>query len=256
MNKKFAFSENEYNSLRTELITRIGFSNNLSNTAITTIIATWTAGLTLLIFLFGQNTQLPNFFRFVNSIVFLIPVTYFIPLAIKSGENLTQITSISAYIRVFFEYLRENSNDEELTKFGWETTNSLVSNINVHRGNKSKILLFCNEEFTILSIASVMVCFISACLHIASIYNSSNIMNFEFIITIIIYFLLAIFAIKLVIVIHHSSCIKQNMMDKSFLFIKAYIYQAYNLNLINKKQVNDAIQKLNPNNEISWSDRA
>ena len=42
--------------------------------------------------------------KFFMSMVFVVPIYFFIPLAVKSGENLVQIASISAYIRVFYEY--------------------------------------------------------------------------------------------------------------------------------------------------------
>ena len=75
-------------------------------------------------------------------------------------DNPHFLASISAYIRVFFEYLRERS-DDELPRYSWEATNTLVSNINALRKDKGKLMLMFNEEFTILSSASVMIYFIS-----------------------------------------------------------------------------------------------
>ena len=176
MKKKYYFSEAEYESIRTEVINRINAIYSQSNTALTTLISTWVAGITLFIFLTGDRQALPYYaeivMRFFTSLVFLIPVFFFIPLAIKSGENLTQIASISAYIRVFFEYLGEKSDDTSLPRYGWEITNTLVSNINAFRKNKSKFILRVNDEFTILSIISVIIYCINAGLNIVTILET------------------------------------------------------------------------------------
>ena len=55
MSRKYIFSEVEYNSLRSELVSRIGLINSQSSTALTTIISTWAVGLTLLIFFVWSN---------------------------------------------------------------------------------------------------------------------------------------------------------------------------------------------------------
>lgn len=254
MSRKYIFSEAEYNSLRSELVSRIGLINSQSSTALTTIISTWAAGLTLLIFLFGQNNQLSDYTEivigFINSLIFLIPVAYFIPLAIKSGENLTQIASLSAYIRVFFEYLSERSENDTLPRYGWEATNTLVSNINALRKSKGRILLMFNEEFTILSIASVMIYFISAELNIARIYQSESVSALILIIASIVYAVFAVLAIVTVNIIHRSSCTKLNLMEKSSIYIEAYIYKAAELGLINQNQINKVKQKLDPNKRL------
>ena len=255
MSRKYIFSEVEYNSLRSELVSRIGLINSQSSTALTTIISTWAVGLTLLIFLFGQNNQLSGYTEivigFINSLIFLIPVAYFIPLAIKSGENLTQIASLSAYIRVFFEYLSERPENDTLPRYGWEATNTLVSNINALRKSKGRTLLMFNEEFTILSIASVMIYFISAELNIARIYQSVNVPSLILIVASVVYAVFAVLAIVMVNLIHRSSCIKLNMMEKSSIYIEAYIYNiAAELGLINQNQINKVKQKLDPNKRL------
>ena len=284
MEKKCVFSDYEYNSLRTELISRIGFIYSQSSTALTTIISTWAAGITLFIFLTGDRHSLTNnaeiIIRFFNSFVFLIPVAFFIPLAIKSGENLTQIASLSAYIRVFFEYIREKSDDTSLPRYGWEISNTLVSDINAYRKNKGKLILMFNEEFTILSIISVIIYSLSAVLNILTIYgpkpdtsenttienlsetgssvvNSvSNILNDpKWLFTIItIYSVFAVLAIITVINIHKSSCTKKNLMDKSPVYIQAYLKRAADLKLINKDKLDEIFGKINPDNRIHTPD--
>ncbi len=156
--KKYTVSFNEYNSLRQELITRITLINNQAHTAILTILTIWSAGFVLLskIFDFKNNDQFysPLVLVFLINFIFLIPIFYFIPLSIKSGENIAQIASISAYIKVFYEYKSLKSNG---VFFNWETTNNAASSVNVDRDKASRPMLLFNEEYTILSLSSLVI---------------------------------------------------------------------------------------------------
>lgn len=135
MNGKFEFNTQEYASIRSELVQRLSAINAQSHTAILTIITAFGAGITL-----NYNTQvdqIENMVEFISlniirSLIFLIPILYFLPLAVKSGENLIQIASLSAYIRVFYDYISDNSK-----KMNWETSNNILSNANVDRGKRS-----------------------------------------------------------------------------------------------------------------------
>lgn len=254
MKEKYFFSESEYNSLREELVNRIGFIYSQSSTALTTIISTWAAGITLFIFLSGNSLKLPFIdeiiIRFINSFIFLIPVAFFIPLSIKSGENLTQIASLSAYIRVFFEYLSTSSNDNTIPLYNWEISNTLVSNINAFRKNKGKFILMFNEEFTILSIISVIMYLFNAGLNIKFLLETHSKKICLIYLCLIIYVICTIISIVIVIKIHSSSCAKKNLIDKSPIFIEAYINRAFKLKLITKDQIAKIFEQINPNNQI------
>ena len=65
--------------------------------------------------------------------LFFNSIFYFVPLAIKSGENLTQMVSLSAYIRVFYDYPFQKN-----LKMNWETSNNLLSVVNTDK--KKKVL--------------------------------------------------------------------------------------------------------------------
>lgn len=106
---KYKPSENEYMSLREELIQRTSNINSQASSAIVAIISAWAAGFSIWISVlskdaFAENLILKMDMKFFMSMVFVVPIYFFIPLAVKSGENLVQIASISAYIRVFYEY--------------------------------------------------------------------------------------------------------------------------------------------------------
>ena len=88
--------------------------------------------------------------RFLSAAIFIIPILFFVPLAVKSGENLIQIASISTYIRIFYEY----PTIDRKKSWNWESSNNLLSNANVDRKKKSFAMKFFNLEYTILSICS------------------------------------------------------------------------------------------------------
>lgn len=155
--KENFFSENEYISIRTELIERIRLLNSQSFTVLATVISFWTVGFTfkaqVLEKVYSLDIIQQIIINFLSALIFLIPLFLFTPLSAKSGENLSQIASLSAYIKVFFDYPvvvdKENKN--------WETSNNLLSNSNVDRGKESNFMKLYNEDYTILSIISFII---------------------------------------------------------------------------------------------------
>lgn len=139
----------EYNALKSELNTRLSLISNKASTAIVTIISAWAAGITLIvIFLEKDVSKITSFaiIGFLEAFIFLIPILYFIPLAIKSCENIRQIASLSAYIKVFYEY---KSVKNKKYVINWETSNNLMSSVNINGGLKSIPMFLFNEEYTI-----------------------------------------------------------------------------------------------------------
>lgn len=177
------------------------------------------------------------------ALLFLIPIFYFVPISIKSGENLTQIASLSAYIRVFYDYLSLKNNT---IYFNWETSNNLVSNANVYRHKKSSRMKFFNSEYTILSLISLMLFVISAFASTKkffAIYSSVNIR------TIHIIFLSILFLIGLYLcfIIHKSACMKNSLMDKTVFYVKKYIKRAYELEILSETECYEAYKELDAN---------
>ncbi len=248
-----SFSEEEYESIRTEMIERISTINSVSNTAITTAISTWTAGLALLIFLISKDGVINDYSLvaagFINSLFFLAPILFFLPLAIKSGENINQIGSISIYIRVFYEYIHMNNYGKELKLFNWELSNNLVSDINVYRGKNSKPLMLYNEEFTILALVSFGMYFATIIVNILRILDT-NISFVPVLSIILVYIILIIVAAIFIMRIHKASSIKA-FMEKSKYFTRAYINRAIELGLIDKKDFQKAYNYLNPERRLN-----
>ena len=165
------FSSNEYNSIRAEMISRINVISTQTSTALITIISMWAAGFTLLV-LYSQKQfetmEITIIMGYISAILFLIPILYFIPLAIKSGENMVQIASLSMYIRVFYDALSIINGDE---LYNWETSNNRVSNVNIDRGTKSGVLRWINSEYSILAVSSYMLFIMVSVLGIIKIYQ-------------------------------------------------------------------------------------
>ncbi len=125
-------------SIRNELVQRLSVINAQSHTAILTIVTTIGAGITLID---TKVDQINNEVGFISlnidrSLIFLIPILYLFPLAVKSGENLIQIASLSAYIRIFYDYISKPNE-----KINWETSNNILSNANIDRGKRSLAML-------------------------------------------------------------------------------------------------------------------
>lgn len=247
--KKFTPSFHEYNSLRQELITRITLINNQAHTAILTILTIWSAGFVLLAkapdMVKNEFYFSPNLIIFLINFIFLIPIFYFIPLSVKSGENITQIASISAYIKVFYEY--KSLRDKE-PLFNWETTNNTASSINVYRGKTSRGMLFFNEEYTILSLSSLVIYIIVLLSlifgHFWEMKLASKIAYSFFSILFLILGALGCYFI------HKSSNMKKTMMDNTVLYLNKYLERAVNIGFITEAEYYNAKQQLDVKNNI------
>lgn len=95
--KAYIPSDQEYETLRSEILNRTTLINSQSSNAIVTVISSWAAGITLLGLTTSQGIGPHTLINlcYIASIIFLVPAFYFLPLAIKSGENLQQIVAIS-----------------------------------------------------------------------------------------------------------------------------------------------------------------
>lgn len=258
MSKKITFSENEYISLRSEMIERIRLLNSQSFTALATIISFWAAGFTFKMALISNSAYFAEpyekiIMQFLSAIVFLIPIFLFVPLSVKSGENLTQIASLSAYIRVFYDYpIHKNKSNKN-----WETSNNLLSNANIDRKNKSKILKLYNGEYTILSCISLIIYMIFETLNIKMLFllfKDSKI-NCWFLHTIIIvYLLISIASVIVIIIIHKVASMKNTLMKGTTYYVQGYIKRANELGIIKDKDLQKAIVELNPTREIIIDD--
>lgn len=255
MNKEISFSENEYVSIRTEMIERIKLLNSQSFTALATIISFWAAGFTFKMSLVANNGNFSNSYEvivmdFLSAIVFLMPVFLFVPLSVKSGENLSQIASISAYIKVFFDYpISKDKNNKN-----WETSNNLLSNANVDRKYESRFTRLYNSEYTILSCISFTIYFIFQALNIKNavmLLQTQKINCLILHIFIIVYIAISALAVFTIIVIHKTSSMKNSLMRGTIYYTQGYIKRANELGLISDYDMGNALKELNPKKKFT-----
>lgn len=240
------FNIQEYTSIRNEVVQRISVINAQSHTAILTIITALGAGLTLNYNI--QVNQIDNTIVFISlniicSLIFLIPILYLFPLAVKSGENLIQLASLSAYIRVFYDYISDDNN-----KMNWETSNNILSNVNVDRGKRSFFMKFYNEEYTVLATISFVLYILFS---IISIIMFKPVIELKYVIDItIFYIIVAICLIVIIIFIHKSSGIKNTLMKYTPIYIEGYIKRAIQMGIIKDIDIETVKKELNPYKEI------
>ena len=149
----------EYNTLRAEVLQKIELHNKLIMFAITTTVA-------ILAFAFSQN----------NAYLFLLPFCVIIPVSLRVIYYRSAMVKISAYIAVFIEPKNKNYN--------WETRNHKLNisiNNNITKALRSNI----NYDCLILSIS----CYI---LFVVRFLNMTSKINFDFWIAVISPILLVI----------------------------------------------------------------
>ena len=119
----------EYNALREEMLARLSFMNSYSYNVLTIIIALWVAGFSLIGVRFGLYSQSDNYiklaFIFGESIAFFMVIPIVHSYVIKNDENIRQIASIGAYLRVFYECIPIVKHEESF--FLWENVDSSLN---------------------------------------------------------------------------------------------------------------------------------
>lgn len=171
----------EYNTLRAEVLQKIELHNKLIMFAITTTVA-------ILAFAFSQN----------NAYLFLLPFCVIIPVSLRVIYYRSAMVKISAYIAAFIEPKNKNYN--------WETRNHKLNisiNNNITKALRSNI----NYDCLILSIS----CYI---LFVVRFLNMTSKINFDFWIAVISPILLVIIELILSIKGNILYKTKQYWIDK------------------------------------------
>lgn len=145
----------EYRALRSESQLRIEAIYNQSASAFTAILTSWASAIALLALSYNAAIADVNVligFDVAQLFALFIPTVLLFPLAIKSGENLCQITAIACYLRVFYE--NKNSDDN---LFSWESANAVMNPV-LQKRHGRPFGSVANAEYAILAIASGMMC--------------------------------------------------------------------------------------------------
>lgn len=144
----------EYRALRSESQIRIAATFTQSSSAFTAMLTAWASAIALLALSF--NNGITDYhvlvgFDIAQTFALFIPILLLVPLAIKSGENLCQITAIACYIRIFYE----NKNQEN-EKYMWESANHALNPV-LQKLIGRPLGRFANSEYSILAVASILM---------------------------------------------------------------------------------------------------
>ena len=146
--------DEEYKTLRDEMNMRIQLMNTHNLGMITAVFAVWAiAGVMfkeyveiILDYTCSDIKIAVILFTVLIPLFILLPIAVILPLSVKSGDNLGQIMSISAYIKLYMEM---PSYYKDKTEFiGWES----LQKKEMERKLSDK---FFNSEYIILSALSV-----------------------------------------------------------------------------------------------------
>lgn len=149
-------SNSEYESLRAESISRIHTITALDNSVLVVTGSLWAAVAAISGNLLGNNTRL----RLIIQMVLLtIAAVLIIVAALKNWENVHQITVITAYLKVFYEYPSRHSSKKQKI-FSWETVQMRTNTLGNTKWSKQKSFLyrtFYNGSYFILEVATGII---------------------------------------------------------------------------------------------------
>lgn len=250
-------SENEYISLRDEIIERVTVMNNQASSAFGVILTVWAAGFTCLGIMAACWTQMSYpYMRWLSICpvgAFFISLLIILPMAIKSGENVRQIISIGVFIKIFYEYIPSIKN-QGCNNIGWETANAIVNRgITQKAKNKrffnwfdGKINDRINSEYTLLGIASLFFMFIAILINREIVRNSERIWIYYTAYSICLFF--SIFYIG---IISFQSNGKRNAKMANQSYTKEFLLLAIEKSILTEEEVKQAWLDLNPQNEVN-----
>ncbi len=247
------FKKGEYTALKAEILERIRIINSQAANAIVTILTTWSMAIAFTVICYSKEVIKEPVSRLIleniKNMLFLIPILFFIPLSVKSGENLRQLASLSAYIKVFFEYPLIKARDA-----GWETFNSLLSDISVYKGSKSNLMKRYNGEYSILATISLLI-FIANVVSTYYIVREGGYLSQESIcMWKLIYGLVVVVMLVCIGAIHRSSCARKNLMDMAAFYLGGYIEVAKKRRLLEGYDYDEVYKMLKPNGEVNRKD--
>ncbi|MBQ6435403.1 MAG: hypothetical protein IJP96_01530 [Synergistaceae bacterium] len=231
--------KSEYLSLRDELVMRIQLINSQENTALLTAISFGAAVIALQ----KDSVQIISVIGYIQALLLFFLIVVLIPIASKSGENLRQIATISAYIKVFYEY--PSLNGDYKHPFLWETILGKSYFVSYKQNN---FLIFANMEYTFLSAISTIMLFIRL-ITIESVSDNMQLLWDDKITEKSLIICIAIIAITILLFyitksIFNMSCVKNNMIDMEGKLLPDFIKQAKDMKVIDEKTPNENIISL------------
>ncbi len=240
----------EYSALREETCTRIEIMNSQANSAFTTALATWVIGFTLLGLQFTSDSFPEDVMTLILTIgqiiAFFSAIILLLPMAAKSGENLRQLVSLAAYIRIFFDEASQVNSQDDF-KFYWETMDKKM-NIIINSNTKirtstvydniqkfsSKPSLF-NSEYAALAIVSNAF-FLLDCANFIFLLCELSVRIIILIIVCMILIAFEILAIYLIRKISQVSSGRLNSKESYRVYLKQYFELAMKYSVLDKEE--------------------
>ena len=143
----------EYTCLRAEMQQRIESLSGHNMMAMTIVIAIWAFGGALISACYQNSVpdSLICGLLALQAVIFAMPLFFLAPLSVKNADNFRQITSISCYIRAFYElpkYFKKGNEDE--IQF-WEIANCNIQD-NVYTKLEKLSSKFINKEYFVMGL--------------------------------------------------------------------------------------------------------
>lgn len=143
----------EYTCLRTEMQQRIESLSGHNMMAMTIVIAIWAFGGAIISACYqnGVPDSLLCGLLALQAVIFAMPLFFLAPFSVKNADNFRQITSISCYIRAFYElpnYFKKGTENE--IQF-WETANCYIQD-KVYTKWEKLSSKFMNKEYFVMGI--------------------------------------------------------------------------------------------------------
>lgn len=248
-----SFSVDEYSTLRNEIIQRISIMNNQAANAFGIILTVWAAGFSCLGILMANKATLDYYslawLSFCQLGAFVISLFIILPMAIKSGENISQIISIGIYIRIFYFYVPHH-HDPTGDIFGWEYANPLINKSTTPkqlRPIEGIINNRLNSEYTILGVASLLFIFGSILINYSIVRQSSYIG-----LILAGYAVILLLSIAYIGIISLQSNIKRNAKRAAGLYVKQYLTLAVEEGFLKKQDLKKAWKELHPGAAVPY----
>lgn len=188
-----------------------------------------------------------NYFILILACITLlfIPTVLLLPISVKSGENLYQIMSLAAYIKVFYEYRSYRCGELQKGIFHWEIANYLTSILYNYRFNKpNKIILFLlNSSYALISAISTVMLAFGFC-YIYTSYRKAleahDFINFFLFLSIAYLFISFITTIAIFLL----SYVYRNGVKPMKKVLRQYVFQAISLGIIPDDGVENIVNKI------------
>lgn len=223
----------EYESLRSEIIARIQMVTSLDNSVLIATGSLWVAvGAISGNLLFDQVSD--KIILWIQLVLLIIAALLILIAAMKSWENVYQITSISAYIKVFYDYPSMHVSEADIEKGKmsmWETLQMQTNTWNLHemKGVQSRIYRASfNGSYFLLEIATILI--------IGFVLKSYGIIDSHFFSN--AFFIPVLLIIPVVIVLYRLTYVNNFLIKKQKKFLRAYAKAAIEYGVIDTSTIN------------------